>query len=823
MKTNKLTKKCIVLKKRALVLITLACFWLLPMLVSGQGGATLSGRITGPNCNSVPSVSVRLYGRNSNAAFAAKSGADGRYRFTGIPVGEYLLEGEDPSSNLGFIETLVVGAGERLSYDVQLRIRGVRTEVQVTASGTPLSLQEVAKASDVIDGDQISRRTEYSIAEALRSVPGVRVRQLRGPGSQTTIQVRGMRGYDTAVLIDGLRFRDAAGTQGAATPFLQDMLIVDTGRIEILRGSGSSLYGSHAMGGVINIVSSQGGGRTHGEISAEGGGLGFTRGVARVGGGLGGAGQFVYSGGITHLNVTEGIDGFDPYRNTSGQGYARYQFTPSISLSGRVYGGDSFGALNESPTFDDAVIANHPLSGPVRAIGLPESELRRFENEQPFNPGQATFVQDFNDPDNHRAGSFFAGALVFQHELSPTSSYRVSYHGVGTNRSFRDGPAGRSFFDPEFSNDGRFDGRTDTLQARTDHRLGENHLVTLGYEYEREGYLNVNTDENPDVALRDDSSVRIKQNSHSAFAQDQLRLLDGRLQIGLSGRVQTFQLNEPAFSGDSNPYRGSQLSSPKTALTGDGAIAYFFRSSGTKVRAHASNAYRAPSSFERLGASFFAGFGSFWGDPRLRPERSIALDGGIDQWLWGSRLRLSGSYFYTALQEIILFDFGIIDPATDPFGRFGGYRNTGGGLTRGGEFSASLAPTAGLNILASYTYTNSASRRPTISSEPFFKTLGVSGHMFTMTATQRLGRRFDVTFDLFAASDYALQLFGADRRLAFDGPVKADVVTSYSIPVGEGRELRLYGKVENVFDRKYFENGFATPGIWGIGGLKFRF
>ena len=125
--------------------------------------------------------------------------------------------------------------------------------------------------------------------------------------------------------------------------------------------------------------------------------------------------------------------------------------------------------------------------------------------------------------------------------------------------------------------------------------------------------------------------------------------------------------------------------------------------------------------------------------------------------------------------------------------------------------------------MASYTYTNSASRRPTISSEPFFKTLGVSGHMFSMTATQRIGRRFDVTFDLFAASDYPLQLFGADRRLAFDGPVKADVVTSYSIPVGEGRELRLYGKVENVFDRKYFENGFATPGIWGIGGLKFRF
>ena len=822
MKKTQLTKTR-GLKKRTLCLIALAAFWLLPTLAAGEGGATLSGRITDPSGGNVPSVTVRLYGRNTNAAFAAESDADGQYRFTNIPAGEYLLEGEDPTSTLGTSEKLTVAAGEARSHDIELRVRGVRTEVLVTASSTPLSMQEVAKASDVVDGDQISRRAEYSIAEALRTVPGVRVRQHRGPGSLTTIQTRGMRDYDTALLIDGLRFRDAAGTQGDATPFHQDMLVVDSDRIEFLRGSGSSLYGSHAMGGMINIVSNQGGGRTHGEISAEGGGLGFTRGVARVGGGLGSVDQFVYSGGIAHLNVIEGIDGFDPYRNTSGQGYARYQFTPSISLSGRAYGGDSFGALNESPTFDDAVIANHPLSGPVRAIGLPVNERRKFENEQPFDAGQATFIQDFNDPDNHRAGSFFAGSLIFQHELSPTSSYRVSYHGVDTNRSFRDGPAGRSFFDPDFSNDGRFDGRTDTLQARTDQRLGENHLVTIGYEYEREEYLNVNTDENPEVALRDDSSGQIKQDGHSVFAQDQLRLFDGRLQLGVSGRVQTFRLTEPVFSGDSNPYRASQLSAPKTALTGDGAIAYFFRSSGTKVRAHVGNAYRAPSSFERLGATFFAGFASFWGDPGLRPECSVALDAGIDQWLWGSRLRLSGSYFYTALQEIILFDFGIIDAATDPFGRFGGYRNTGGGLTRGGEFSASLAPTAGLNILASYTYTNSASRRPTISSEAFFKTLGVSDHMFSMTATQRIGQRFDVTFDLFAASGYPLQLFGADRRLAFDGPIRADLVASYSFPVGEGRELRLYGKAENVFDRTYYENAFAAPGLWGIGGLKFQF
>jgi outer membrane cobalamin receptor len=59
-------------------------------------------------------------------------------------------------------------------------------------------------------------------------------------------------------LIDGLRFRDAATTQGDASSFLSDLLVVNTERLEVLRGSGSSLYGSNAIGGVINVLTDQG-------------------------------------------------------------------------------------------------------------------------------------------------------------------------------------------------------------------------------------------------------------------------------------------------------------------------------------------------------------------------------------------------------------------------------------------------------------------------------------------------------------------------------------------------------------------------------------
>ena len=70
-----------------------------------------------------------------------------------------------------------------------------------------------------MNGRQISHRAEFALSEAIRNVPGVRVQQNRGPGSFTTIQTRGLRNQDTAVLIDGLRFRDAASIAGTQRRF----------------------------------------------------------------------------------------------------------------------------------------------------------------------------------------------------------------------------------------------------------------------------------------------------------------------------------------------------------------------------------------------------------------------------------------------------------------------------------------------------------------------------------------------------------------------------------------------------------------------------
>src|SRR6185503_16448856 len=97
---------------------------------------------------------------------------------------------------------------------------------------------------------------------------------------------------------------------------------------------------------------------------------------------------------------------------------------------------------------------------------------------------------------------------------------------------------------------------------------------------------------------------------------------------------------------------------------------------------------------------------SVFGDPRLEPEKSIAFDAGIDQSFHNDRVRLSATYFYTQLRQVIIFDFsGLIDFTTDPFGRFGGYLNTNGGIARGAEVELRTTPIMTLNVIAAYTFT----------------------------------------------------------------------------------------------------------------------
>ncbi|HWS86485.1 MAG TPA: TonB-dependent receptor [Pyrinomonadaceae bacterium] len=790
-----------------------------------QQGATLSGRVTDPQGAGLPGASVTLHERaRTRGRFSTVTDASGSYRFERLAPGEYILEAEAEGFARGAAQAVRVAGDAARTLDVRLEVAGVAAEVVVTAADTPQTVDEVSKAVTSVSAREMEGRDEATLTDALTTVPGLRVQQLGGPGSLVSVKTRGLRNQDTSVLIDGLRFRDPSAPEADATSLLSDIQITDTGRVEVLRGSGSSLYGTNAVGGVVNVVTEEGGGPFRGQLLAEGGGLGFARGRANFSGSAGEAERLVYSAGVSHLNVSEGVDGDDAARSTNAQGRALLRLTPTATLSARVYASDSFAQLNEEPQ----AVGTLPPSGIIDARPVSREELRRYERGTPvgqLNLGDATFLPAANDADYSRAARFFSGAVTFAQRPTEAFGYSVTYHGLSTHRSLGEGPAvpgdpADFFFEPRGSTVNDFDGTVHTLSARTDFRLGRHNFFNAGYEFERETFFTRLVDVTP----AGNSSADVDERSHTFFVQDQLRFLDERLQLSATFRAQTFSLGRPRFTPATGaPYAGLTFDSPPAAYTGDGSVAYLFRSTGTKLRGHVGNGYRKPSLYERFGTFFspFFGFAPL-GDPRLAPERSVAFDAGVDQTFASNRARLSATYFYTRLQEVVGF---ANETPNDPFGRFGGFVNTGGGLSRGAELSGDFAPARWLDLFASYTFVNSDLRRPAVAG--VLRAFATPDHQFTLVADARLGSRVAVNFDLVASFDYLAPVFDnrtfTGRAYRFRGLRKGDLTASYTLPLSESRRLRFFGKVENVFDRDYYENGFRTPGINGRAGASFSF
>lgn len=145
-------------------------------------------------------------------------------------------------------------------------------EIVVTATRGEAELNQVGSSVTVITREEIEQRRMPLVLDLLRSVPALDVVQSGGPGSQTYVGIRGAKSEHTLVLMDGVRMNDPSA-MGTAYDFA-GLTTDNIERIEILRGPQSTLYGSDAIGGVINIISRRGKGKPGGFVSAEGGSFG---------------------------------------------------------------------------------------------------------------------------------------------------------------------------------------------------------------------------------------------------------------------------------------------------------------------------------------------------------------------------------------------------------------------------------------------------------------------------------------------------------------------------------------------------------------------
>lgn len=219
-------------------------------------------------------------------------------------------------------------------------------DVVVTANRTAQPIERVGASVTVLTGALIEQRQTAPVLELLATTPGVSFTRNGGVGTASGLYLRGSESHHTVVLIDGVKLNDPSLTQGYYN--FGNMLTADTGRIEVLRGAQSTLWGSQAVGGVINIITREPTESLEGSLSAEAG----SRGTRYVRGGVGGATEALSWRLAAGRYDTDGLSAFadqpekDGFEATNLSGRVNLKLNRALSLDLRGLWSDSTGEFD---------------------------------------------------------------------------------------------------------------------------------------------------------------------------------------------------------------------------------------------------------------------------------------------------------------------------------------------------------------------------------------------------------------------------------------------------------------------------------------------
>ena len=208
-------------------------------------------------------------------------------------------------------------------------------EIVVTASGFAQPRSETGQAIDIFDRDRLDQLQSATIAEALQTVPGVSIATRGGLGGQSSAFMRGGSSAQTLVLIDGVRINDLTSPNGAFD--FGALMTGNIGRVEILRGPNSVIWGSQAIGGVVNVQSIAPVSGFEGRVAGEYGAYDTKRVNANIAGSSGRlegsvGGSFVNSDGISALAGGTERDGYD---NLTGNARLKVHVADNFDLDFR--------------------------------------------------------------------------------------------------------------------------------------------------------------------------------------------------------------------------------------------------------------------------------------------------------------------------------------------------------------------------------------------------------------------------------------------------------------------------------------------------------
>jgi vitamin B12 transporter len=605
--------------------------------------------------------------------------------------------------------------------------------VFVTSTRTETPLQQVTTSASVITAKDIQDQQAETVLEALRNVPGLDVVQSGSRGTATSVFIRGSESDHVLVLIDGVEVNST--TLGAFN--FAHLTTDNVERIEILRGAGGTLYGSQAIGGVINIITKKGQGPLEAGLSLEGGNGSTHRQTLSLRGGAGKLG-YSFSAGRIESQGFHSVN--DDYRNLAASARLDYQVTEDASLKGIFHF-----VKTDLGLFNNNNFASQPdpnaREATTQYLGKLEWEQKIFENWD-YRISGSMFKEHIKDSDDVDACTFF---------------------GFPCDSRTRD----------------RFRPRIDTGEFQTNYRFEEWSTTTFGVEYKRRS---ASTSGGIDKAIR----------NLGYYLQEQFQFLDRRL------------IMIPGIRLDDNQSFG-------TAWTPSFSAAYLFRETGTKLKGGYAKGFKAPT----LNELFFPpGFGCpAFGNPNLGPERSWELNAGVEQTVLSERVKLGVTYFHREVQDLIE---GRPIPG-NPFGCFRA-ENVGRARFDGVEWSLDIKLLTSLTVNANYTYLDwdtadgKLRRRPrhrgNVNLNYLYENLNVN------LSANLVGSRDD-----FRASSP----FGDIRKPGYG---IFDLASYYSLPwkVPGVKNLTLFGKIENLFNKKYEEvDGFRARPLNFLLGVRATF
>jgi vitamin B12 transporter len=288
-----------------------------------------------------------------------------------------------------------------------------------------LPASDVGQSISVIDQQELIRRQSDVVVDVLRTVPGVAFVRNGGPGTTTSVFIRGAESDHTVALIDGVKLNDPSSPGGGFD--FGNMLVGNISRVEVLRGAQSIVWGSQAIGGVVNLVTAEPTDELDAAIRAEYGshgtgelGANFAQRFGRVAASIGLTGYD--TDGVSAFNEMRGGQEEDGFRNYSANAKFKIDLSDTVYLDLRGWYSDSKTDIDGFPAPTFSLGDTREYTSNKQAIGYAGVHFDvldgRFENRVAY--AYTDTSRNNQDPDSDPSETFDADG----------SNARIEYQGT---------------------------------------------------------------------------------------------------------------------------------------------------------------------------------------------------------------------------------------------------------------------------------------------------------------------------------------------------------------------------------------------------------